>query len=148
MKSMGAAIPIAWPHDGNIRGDRSTGQTMAQLYKAQGLNILPSHATWPDGGFSTEAGVMEMQQRFETGRLKIADHLSQFFEEFRMYHRKDGQIVKQRDDILSALRIAIMSKRHAKSGIPLGSAYFKRQSGFARGTQGHPQGQFDIFAGA
>jgi hypothetical protein len=81
------------------------GDTMAVLYKKQGLHMLPTHATWPDGGFSTEAGVMEMQERMATGRFKVAAHLSEFFEEFRMYHRKDGQIVKERDDIISAVRI-------------------------------------------
>jgi hypothetical protein len=72
MKAIGAAVPVAWPHDGNIRGDRATGETMAKLYKAQGLNMLPVHATWPDGGFSTEAGVTEMQERMTTGKFKVA----------------------------------------------------------------------------
>jgi hypothetical protein len=94
---------------------------MAQLFKAQGLRMLETHATWPDGGFSTEAGVTELQERMATGRFKVASHLSEFFEEFRMYHRKDGQIVKQKDDILSAVRIAVMMKRSAKA-VPLGSA--------------------------
>jgi hypothetical protein len=118
-------VPIAWPHDGNIRGDRNTGTTMAQLYKKQGLNMLPVHATWPDGGFSTEAGILEMSERMGVGKFKVADHLSEFFDEFRMYHRKDGQIVKERDDILSAVRIAVMMKRYAKA-VPLGYAETRR----------------------
>lgn len=139
MRAIGASIPVAWPHDGNVRGDRNTGETMAQLYKKQGLLMLHSHATWPDGGFSTEAGIMEMQQRMETGKLKVASHLSDFFEEFRMYHRKDGQIVKERDDILSALRIAIMMKRFAKA-VPLGSQVAKGP------MMGQAQGvDFDLF---
>lgn len=32
-----------------------------------------------------------------------------------MYHRKDGQIVKLMDDILSATRYGIMMKRFAKT---------------------------------
>lgn len=127
MKAVGAAVPIAWPHDGNIRGDRNTGETMAALYKKQGLNTLPMHATWPDGGFSTEAGIAEMQDRMTTGRFKVAAHLSEFFEEFRMYHRKDGQIVKERDDILSAIRIAVMMKRFGK-GVPLGMTYQQKRA--------------------
>jgi hypothetical protein len=59
MKAIGAAVPVAWPHDGNDRGDRNTGEPLAQQYKAHGLLMLPTHATWPDGGFSTEAGLME-----------------------------------------------------------------------------------------
>lgn len=135
MKAFAASVPIAWPHDGNQRGDRNTGETFASQYRGQGLNMLPVHATWPDGGFSTEAGILEMQQRFETGKLKIARHLSDFFEEFRLYHRKDGVIVKERDDILSALRIAIMMKRYAKK-VPLGSAVIKPMPGaLAQGVE-------------
>lgn len=126
LRTIGALVPIAWPHDGQIRGDRNTGTTMAQLYKHQGLKMLPMHATWPDGGFSTEAGILEMAERMEVGRFKVASHLSEFFEEFRMYHRKDGQIVKERDDILSATRIAIMMKRHAKA-VQLGYADTSRR---------------------
>jgi phage terminase large subunit-like protein len=128
VKMVGASVPVAWPHDGNVRGDRNTGQTMAQLFKAQGLRMLETHATWPDGGFSTEAGVTELQERMATGRFKVASHLSEFFEEFRMYHRKDGQIVKQKDDILSAVRIAVMMKRSAKA-VPLGSADVRKRRG-------------------
>ena len=57
---------------------------------------------------------MEMQDRMTTGRFKVAAHLSEWFEEFRLYHRKDGQIVKLRDDFLSATRVALMMKRFAK----------------------------------
>jgi hypothetical protein len=89
--------------------------------------MLPSHATWPDGGISTEAGIAEMQQRMETGKFKVASHLSEFFEEFRLYHRREGVIVKERDDILSAVRIAVMAKRFGKT-MPLGSANVARKA--------------------
>ena len=36
-------------------------------------------------------------------------------EEFRLYHRKDGLIVKERDDLLSATRVALMMLRQASS---------------------------------
>jgi hypothetical protein len=35
--------------------------------------------------------------------------------EFRLYHRKDGKVVKEHDDLLSATRYAIMMLRHARS---------------------------------
>jgi hypothetical protein len=90
--------------------------------------MLNEWATWPGGGFSTEAGIIEMRERMETGRFKVANHLSDFFDEFRLYHRRDGQIVKERDDILSAVRIGIMMKRYAKA-VPLGSMDVRRQTG-------------------
>lgn len=107
------AVPVAWPHDGNTR-EKSTGDNLAKVYKNEGLLMLPTHATWKEGGISTEKGILEMQQRFATGRLKISAHLLQMWEEYRLYHRKDGEIVKLHDDLMSALRILVMAKRFAK----------------------------------
>ena len=113
MKPIAAGVPVAWPADGAAR-EKSSGKELASFYKDEGLVMLPTHATWPDGGVSTEAGVVEMDDRFKTGRLKVARHLLPFFEEYRDYHRKDGQLVKIRDDILSAVRVAVMAKRFAR----------------------------------
>lgn len=118
MRPIGINIPVAWPHDGDQR-DKGSGIVLSKSYKAQGLHMLPEHATWPDGGYSTEAGIMEMQDREATGRLKYAAHLSDALEERRFYHRKDGLIVKVKDDIMSAIRIGIMMKRFARP-VPLG----------------------------
>ena len=79
--------------------------------------MLGSHCTNPDGGNSVEPGIMEMFQRMQSGRLKIFNHLGDWFAELRMYHRKDGKIVKERDDIMSATRYAIMSLRYASVGV-------------------------------
>lgn len=118
MLQVAAAVPVAWPHDGHVR-DRNSGEPMSKLYKREKLLMLPDHATWPDGGFSTEAGILEWDEREKTGRLKVANHLSDWLEERRFYHRKDGQIVKLKDDLMSATRIAIMAKRFARP-VPLG----------------------------
>ena len=55
-----------------------------------------------------------MLDRMKTGRLKVAAHLSKWFEEFRMYHRKDGKVVKERDDLMAATRYGIMMIRHSE----------------------------------
>jgi hypothetical protein len=39
--------------------------------------------------------------------------LADWFEEFELYHRKDGLIVKLNDDLISASRYALMMKRYA-----------------------------------
>jgi hypothetical protein len=57
--------------------------------------------------------VTDMLDRMMTGRWKVFSHLNDWFEEFRMYHRKDGKIVKLMDDILSASRYALMMIRFA-----------------------------------
>jgi phage terminase large subunit-like protein len=141
IKPIGAAVPVAWPQDGTAR-EKGTGETLAALYKKTGLMMLADHATWPDGGISTEAGILEMAERMQTGRLKVASHLADWFDEFRQYHRKDGLIVKVRDDLMSATRIAIMAKRHARL-VPLGSLGGKRyqpegRNEIARGTDFNP----------
>ncbi len=125
MRPIGAAVPVAWPQDGTAR-EKVGGQTVATGYKAQGLRMLPQHATFPDGGVSTEAGILEMQERMSTGRLKVAAHLSDWWQEFRLYHRKDGQIVKVNDDLMSATRIAIMMRRYA-AAVALGGQYNSRR---------------------
>ena len=134
MKAIAANVPVAWPQDGTAR-DKGSGKQLAALYKAEGLQMLPEHATWPDGSISTEAGIMEMQDRMTSGRFKVAAHLSQWLEEFRLYHRKDGIIVKERDDLMSASRVFVMAKRFAKQ-VVLGNKTSSRkpQSYIAEGT--------------
>lgn len=105
-------IPVAWPHDG-MQHDKQSGKTLAAAYREAGLPLLGSHATFPDGGYGFEAGITELLQRMESGRLKVAKHLSEWWDEFRMYHRKDGLVVKERDDLMSATRVGIMALRHA-----------------------------------
>jgi phage terminase large subunit-like protein len=125
MKPIGINVPVAWPQDGTAR-EKGSGDPLATLYKAQRLRMLPTHATWEDGSVSTEAGILEMEQRMATGRFKVASHLSDWFEEYRTYHRKDGQIVKVRDDLMSATRVAIMAKRFSKA-VGLGGGLDKRR---------------------
>ena len=61
---------------------------------------------------------MEINERMRTGRLKVFRHLDRFFRELRMYHRKDGQIVKKGDDIMAAMHYAVMMKRFAEALTP------------------------------
>lgn len=148
MKPIGAQVPVAWPKDAGDR-DRGTGEPIAKLYKAQGAKMLEEHATWPGGGVSTEAGIMEWDERERTGRLKVASPLSDWFEERRLYHRKEGKIVKIKDDLMSATRIGLMMKRLARQ-VPLGGIAADRRGDpaarFARGSSGHPGGGYDLFS--
>ena len=97
--------------------------------------MLPDHATFEKGGNQTEAGILEMEQRMTTGRFKVARQLGDWFEEYRSYHRKEGQIVKKRDDLMSATRIAVMAKRFARRTV-LGSLVKNRRryGGIAEGV--------------
>jgi phage terminase large subunit-like protein len=106
-------LPWAWPHDG-LQHDKGSGEQLATQYRAQGLRLLEKHATFEDGSNGFEAGLMEMYGRMRIGKLKVFAHLGEWFEEFRLYHRKDGQVVKLRDDLMSATRVGIMCKRFAR----------------------------------
>jgi len=125
MKPIGVNVPVAWPQDGTVR-DKGSGEVLSTLYKQQGLAMLPDHAKFEDGSISTEAGILEMEQRMATGRFKVARQLMDWFEEYRGYHRKDGQIVKEQDDLMSATRIAVMAKRFARK-TPLGGFAAQRR---------------------
>lgn len=105
-------LPWAWPHDG-LQHDKGSGEQLAAQYRAQGLKMLPLRATFEDGSNGVEAGVTEMFDRMQTGRWKVFSHLSEYFQEHNLYHRKDGLIVKKGDDILSAARYAMMMRRFA-----------------------------------
>lgn len=107
MLPLGREIPVAWPHDGN-KGVPGYGKPMASLYKAEGLKMLPSHISFPDGSISVEPGLTDMDQMMKTGHFKVASHLTEWFEEKRNYCYDDGQIVKIGDDLMSATRYMCM----------------------------------------
>lgn len=112
IKAWGGWQSVAWPHDG-LAHDKGSGEPLAQQYRAAGLNMLPNRATWLDGSSGLEAGILELLQRMQSGRLKIWSSVPAFFEEFRTYHRENGIIVKKRDDLISALRYGVMMLRYA-----------------------------------
>lgn len=138
MKALAADVPVFWPRDG-LNKDPHGGMALKDGYKKHGLRMHSEHAAWPDGSLSTEAGITEWDEREKTGRLKFASHLSELLEERRFYHRKEGMIVKIRDDLLSAIRIFLMSKRFAKV-VQLGPVRYQRPAGqIAEGVD------FDLF---
>lgn len=122
MRQIAADVPVAWPHDGNSR-DKGSGIALANLYKAphvpDGLKMRGTHAQFRDGTYSTEAGVTLTYNYMAGDRFKVNENCIQWWEEFRRYHRKDGQIVKIFDDLMSATRIAMMDLRYARP-MPLG----------------------------
>ena len=77
--------------------------------------MLRERAQFEDGSVSVEAGLMDILDRMQTGRFKVFRHLAEWWEEFRLYHRKDGKIVKERDDLMDATRYAAMMLREAKT---------------------------------
>jgi hypothetical protein len=111
LRPWGLWVPIAWPHDG-LQHDKGSGDQLAAQYRTHGLNMLGEHATHEEGGYGVEAGVQDMAERMVTGRWRVFPGNDSWFAEFRLYHRKAGQIVKERDDLISASRYALMMKRY------------------------------------
>lgn len=114
LRTWGTWLPVAWPHDG-LQRDKGSGLQLAQQYRDQDLNMHEEHATFAEGGVGTEAAVIELLDRMRSDRFKVAAHLGDWWEEFRGYHRKEttGEIVKERDDLMSATLKVVMMLRIA-----------------------------------
>ncbi len=122
IRGRGDWIPVAWPHDGMQVRDGNSGDQLAQQYRNEGVNMRSEHAHFAEtpslnetkmSRISTEAGIQEMLTRMMAGRFKVFRHLNDWFEEFDLYHRKDGLIVKVDDDAMSATRILTYDLRHS-----------------------------------
>src|SRR5262249_27968088 len=103
----------AWPRDGKRETLEGAGIALADQYREQGLYMLREHAQFEDGSVSVEAGLMAMLDRMRTGKLKVFKEHLDWWEEFRLYHRKDGKVVKEGDDLMCATRYALMMLRFA-----------------------------------
>ncbi len=106
-------VPVAWPHDA-LKHDKNTKETIRDLYADEEVNMLEKRATFEDGGNSVEMGIKSIFDRMVTNRFKVFSQMEIFLDEFRLYHRKDGKVVKTRDDFLDATRYGIMMIRHAE----------------------------------
>jgi phage terminase large subunit-like protein len=137
VKPWGDWLPWAWPHDGHQSGgkfDAKDQEQLAAMYRRHGLRMLFQHATFDDGTNGLEAGIAEMLERMQTGRLKVFSELREWQEEFSLYHRKDGVIVKEHDDLMSATRYALMMRRFAKTrreSKPKTTESFESDGGYA-----------------
>mgnify|MGYP001563076142 CR=1 FL=1 len=141
IKARGPWIPMMWPADG-LTHDPNSGKVIATQYVKLGVRMHPTHATHPPqpgkkegtGGYGTEAGILEMLQRMQTGRWKVSSTCADWFEEYRMYYRKDGLIKKEHDDLMSASRQLCMMIRHAtirqvRPDVPLMDDFVTTDSG-------------------
>jgi phage terminase large subunit-like protein len=121
IKQRPSFIPIVYPHDGNRR-DSMGNPGLAEQYRGHGCNFTLDHFHNPPGlgqtkgSNSVEEGLMAMLQSMEAGKFKVFSTLTDWFEEYRMYHRKDNKVVAIRDDLMSATRYAFQSQRHAIAG--------------------------------
>lgn len=75
-----------------------------RLYRKLGLRDL----TLPDK--AVETGIQEVWELMSGGRFKVFSSLSQWWQEYRLYHRNEqGKIVKANDHLMDATRYAVRS---------------------------------------
>lgn len=111
VKQWAQGIPTAWPLDG-LQTEKGSGKQQKAYYAEAGFKLCAEHATWPDGSNGVEAGLFEIRDLMQKGKLKIFRGLRDWFDEFNQYHRDEkGHIVKTRDDLLDATRYAYMMRR-------------------------------------
>jgi phage terminase large subunit-like protein len=165
--SRGLMIPISWPHDGHQKQAAKAGKELADCYRAEGLPMMRSHVTNPSGGISVEPAIRDMISYMRRpGGFIIASHLSELLEEMASYHLDEKHnIVRIRDDLVSALRYSFMARRQGKilemcehypravgvtsvqyaPRVTMADRQRMRPERFARGT---PQNRpFDLFTG-
>ena len=113
IRSWGRDLRWSWPREGKREALEGAGIALAEQYRDQGLYMLPEHAQFEDGSVSVEAGLMMMLDRMRKGKLRVFKEHLDWWEEFRLYHRKNGKVVKEGDDLVCATRYALMSLRYA-----------------------------------
>lgn len=119
LKPWGAWIPVAWPRDALQHDKGGSCEQLASQYRDHGLAMLSEPAAFPDKrGYGVEAGISVLLERMRTGRFRVNVNCAEWWEEYRMYHRKknpDGtlKIFKERDDLMDATRYGVMMLRYA-----------------------------------
>jgi phage terminase large subunit-like protein len=115
VRPWGKNLRWAWPRDGRRATLEGAGIPLMEQYRDQGLDMLWEHAQFEDGSVSVEAGLMSWLDRIKTGRFKVFRELEDYWQEHAIYHRKDGRVVAERDDLLCAVRYALMMLRYART---------------------------------
>lgn len=106
-------VPVAWPHDGN-NTEKGSGKQQKDGYIDSGFTMLHDRATWEDEKSNgVEAGIMALRGLMSKGKFKVFNGVRPFFDEYNMYHRDNGKIVKTNDDVLDSVRYAYMMRRYS-----------------------------------
>src|SRR5262249_51968486 len=91
---------------------------LADQYRRGGLDLMFEPARFEDGSNSVEAGVQEMLDRMRGDRWKVVRHANDdWLEEYRLYHRKEGKLVAEGDDAISASRYGLMARRWGQTEV-------------------------------
>lgn len=79
------------------------GRKLIEQYRDLELNLFPA-------ANAVEAGILAVQRRLESGRLKVFRTLGNWLGEYRLYRRdENGKVVKEMDHLMDATRYLIMT---------------------------------------
>lgn len=86
-------------------GSVRDGEKLWDLYRQLGLKISVADN-------AVDAGIYDTWAALSTGRLKVMSHLTNFFNEYRLYRRdENGRIVKKHDHLMDVMRYIVRSGR-------------------------------------
>ena len=115
INAMWPEVPLVFPHDID-QTEKGTGKSLRSYYRKAGISRMidftnpttkPTHeGKRPARDLSVEVGIQAMHQGMADGTFKVFSNCTEFFEESRSYHRKNGQRVKEREDTIDAVRMA------------------------------------------
>jgi len=107
--------PVVFPHDVDTT-EKGSGKTIRKFYNEAGLTRTLDFKNI-DGSLNVESGIFDIKERMRDGRFKVFSTCLEFWREFRLYHRKEGKLVKRDDDVMDAVRYgAAMIGRY---GVPM-----------------------------
>jgi hypothetical protein len=92
---------------GCLGSSQIDGRTLIEVYEKLGLHLGPAEN-------AVEAGITHVWNLLVSGPLKVMASLTNWFREFREYHRDDKgsrKIVKRDDHLMDATRYLIVSGR-------------------------------------
>tara|TARA_Y100001960_G_C14766975_1_gene877553 strand:- start:264 stop:1679 length:1416 start_codon:yes stop_codon:yes gene_type:complete len=102
IKQRGQYIPGVCDPAGGM-SMQSSGISLIDLYAKAGIYLTKADN-------SVEAGIMQVYELMNEGKIKVFSNLEPFWREFRLYRRNEkGQIVKKDDHLMDAFRYLIIS---------------------------------------
>jgi len=98
------------------------GEQLLKQYRDLGLNLTPA-------ANAVQTGLQAVWGLLSSGRLKVFRSCTNWFEEFRRYHRNEkGEVVKEHDHLMDATRYFVMTGRDLAGTKPAPHAGVRRGS--------------------
>lgn len=108
-------VPVAWPADGLHQATNARDEKISnvEVYFDKGFDMLDAQATYWNRDTEVLTAISQIFELMRLGRLKVANHLVEVFDEIRPYYAElspkgESRIIKGIDPILSAICYAFI----------------------------------------